>query len=482
MPKKEISNKVERTTLAIGLMLEEFEILEVLGQGSFEITYKARDTHLDVIVVIKEYMPNQFALHTETFEWGMQKFLDEAKVLKEFEHTAIVKVLKLFKANDTAYFVMDFYEGETLGDYLDNHRHKKFAQDEILSVMMPIIEGLKAVHAEGFLHRYIVPDNIFLRIIRPPILINFGASRNALGVKSENISAIIKHGYSAPEQYFSNLQQDPSTDVYAISAVIYKMITGVRVVESTHRQSDLFNDNNDPIENIVLKYQDKFDKSFLETIQKGLSLKQKDRIQTIAEFQSALVHKEDVSLLEIPKDTNSSGNTIYLFIIMLLLVVLGYLLLSEETKPREDTKREQNSSLYIVSKWIIPTDKSCKANGGEIEEGICKSNWDKAQKICSANNGRLATIDELKEVIKLCGGINIEYSDVGFSTSYKNIANKPYQACYKKEGFAYIHNFWSSSTYADNDTHAWFVDFAFGYANFDDRNYPYSVRCLPIGE
>jgi serine/threonine protein kinase len=225
--------------LPVGSKLQEFEILSVLGQGGFGITYKVKDTNLEKIMAIKEYMPSQFAsrsnkstvTHTpkdkDIFEWGKQRFLEEAKlVANHLDHISLVKVYRYFEANNTAYFVMDYYEGETLEDYLKRHPNKHYTQVEILSVLMPIIEGLKAVHNKGYLHRDIASDNIFLRIDKLPILIDFGASRNALGVKSQSISAIVKHGYSPPEQYASNSTQDATSDLYAMSAVMYEMIAG----------------------------------------------------------------------------------------------------------------------------------------------------------------------------------------------------------------------------------------------------------------
>jgi len=309
--------------LPIGSQLLEFEILEVLGGGGFGIAYKVLDTNLDKFMVIKEYMPNQFASRShknttiscnpkdkDIFEWGMQRFLEEAKLLSKFDHISIVKTHRVFKANNTAYFVMEFYEGETLESYLSRHHPRQYTKDEILFVMMPIIEGLKAVHEEGFLHRDIAPDNIFLRRNKPSILIDFGASRNALGVKSQNISAIVKQGYSPPEQYTSSSKQDATTDLYAISAVIFEMITGKKAPESTHRQTEMFNSEDDPIEDIVTNYKDRFEISFLETVAKGLSLRQKDRVQSIGEFQRGLVEErttidteQDIWTQTVLKDT-----------------------------------------------------------------------------------------------------------------------------------------------------------------------------------
>jgi len=119
--------EAKSNTLPIGSILYEFEIISILGSGGFGITYKAKDTHLDRLVVIKEYMPNEFASRShnnttvtcipdkeDTFKWGMKRFLEEAKLLSKFDHISIVKNHRFFEANNTAYFVMDFYRGETL--------------------------------------------------------------------------------------------------------------------------------------------------------------------------------------------------------------------------------------------------------------------------------------------------------------------------------------------------------------------------------
>ena len=325
-----MKEEAQSNALEIGSMLEEFKILQILGAGGFGITYKVLDTHLDTPMVIKEYMPSQFASRSnkttvtytsqdkETFEWGLERFIEEAKLLKKFDHISVVKSERLIKANNTAYFVMKFFEGETLKSYLNKHKNRLFTKEEILFVMMPIIEALKAVHAEGFLHRDVAPDNIFLRVSKPPMLIDFGASRNALGVKSQTISTIIKAGYSPVEQYTSKSKQDETTDLYAVSAVLYEMITNTTPPESTYRQTEVFNDDHDPIEDIVNNYKDRFELSFLETIARGLSIRQKDRIQTIKEFQEGLV-KEDA----VERDGNNALPIGYMLNEFEILSVLG---------------------------------------------------------------------------------------------------------------------------------------------------------------
>ena len=360
MPKEE----EQINTLKIGSMLEEFEIISVLGQGGFGITYKVMDNNINKMMVIKEYMPSQFASrenkslvscissNKDDFQWGMTRFIEEAKVLSEFEHPNIVKARRLFKANNTAYFVMDFYEGETLDSYLTSNKNHSFTQDEILSVMMPILEGLKNVHSQGFLHRDIAPDNIFLRLKKSPILIDFGASRHALGTKSQNISAIIKQGYSPPEQYTSKSKQNETTDLYAISAVMYQMITGDKPPESTHRQEQLLNDEKDPIEDIVSKYGNRFEISFLQTILKGLNIRRKDRIQTIKEYQEGLVGKIEKEKT-IPTQniyTPPKNNLLKIIISLLIILIAGLVwfgldynqkILEKQTKQQEEEKNRK---------------------------------------------------------------------------------------------------------------------------------------------
>ncbi len=276
-------------------LLGEYSIVDTIGMGGFSIVYKAKDNFLDEYVVIKEYFPTEYAIRTKNstilptddiFKWGLERFLDEAKTLRKFDHPSIVKVLRYFTDNNTAYIVMPFYEGVTLEKYLK--KNKKLSQNKILDIIWPILEGLKEVHSKGFIHRDIAPDNIFLRKNKSPVLIDFLASRDAINNKSKTLSAIIKPGYSPPEQYDFNSNQDATTDIYAVCAVMYEMITGKRPPESVDRQSSLFNGETDPIIDIVSEYKDTYSISFLKTVQQGLELKQEDRPQSIEVFEQGL--------------------------------------------------------------------------------------------------------------------------------------------------------------------------------------------------
>lgn len=163
--------------LPIATMLHnsEYIIGKVLGKpGGFGITYLAWDARLDIKVAVKEYLPFQIAarstdglsvsIHTQDhrpdFEFGLEKFLDEAKILAQFRHPNIVRVINFFRENGTAYMVMDYLEGESLTEYLS--RAGKLTGPDAIAIFLPILDGLSHIHDKHILHRDIKPDNIYL--------------------------------------------------------------------------------------------------------------------------------------------------------------------------------------------------------------------------------------------------------------------------------------------------------------------------------
>ena len=136
------------------ILQNEYKIISVLGQGGFGITYLAEDINLNYKVVIKEFLPQDMATRDETrinvtpftkdvdsYTHLLKRFSEEAQLLANMKHPNVVKVIRFFNANNTAYFVMEYAEGETLKAYLQ--QHKTLSEEEILSIMMPILEGAK---------------------------------------------------------------------------------------------------------------------------------------------------------------------------------------------------------------------------------------------------------------------------------------------------------------------------------------------------
>jgi serine/threonine protein kinase len=167
--------KVSRSNaLPATYRLGEYVIENVLGHGGFGITYLARDTKLSSQVAIKEYFPQAFALRDrqstimpttdggENYRWGLQEFLKEARALAKFKHNHIVRVLRFLEANGTAYMVMEYEQGESLATYLTK-TGGFLNEPTLLSIFLPILGGLQAVHDAGLLHLDIKPENIYLR-------------------------------------------------------------------------------------------------------------------------------------------------------------------------------------------------------------------------------------------------------------------------------------------------------------------------------
>ena len=290
-------------SLPVGTVLDNrYKIEAILGEGGFGVTYKAHDSELDYTVVIKEFLPQECAARagdsvtvqartnrTDDYEYGLTRFIEEARTLAKFQHNNIVRVSNFVKSNGTAYFVMDYAEGEDLSDWLK--KHEVLNEDIILKIVTPILEGLAEVHKTGLMHRDIKPGNIFMRKQGGPMLIDFGAARQALGEHSKSISAIISMGYAPPEQYSSHGKQGSYTDLYAVGAVLYKLITGNTPIESSVRSHAKAEDEADPLTPAIEAGQGKVADWLLQLTDQLLNISAKNRPQTAEAVLQAIQNK-----------------------------------------------------------------------------------------------------------------------------------------------------------------------------------------------
>jgi serine/threonine protein kinase len=337
-------NEEHQIALAKGTALFEYTIVDVLGVGGFGITYLALDTHLDKKVVIKEFLPSEIATRDsqttvvarsindqESFAWGLERFLLEAKTLAKFNHPNIVKINRFFQANGTAYFVMVFEEGVDLDHYLSS-KTMPLSEDELRSIILPILDGLKAIHAQDFLHRDIKPGNIFLRTNGTPMLIDFGSSRYAIGSKTQNITQMVTSGYAPIEQYSTDAsKQHASVDIYAIGAVMYKMISGKTPVSAQDRSNAIIHEENDPYIPLKEYGVEGFSERIFDTVDQCLVLQSKLRPQDALALQTLL---RDQSVIIEKKRSKSYG--VYLLGVVLLLVV-GFFMVQNAN---EETQRQ----------------------------------------------------------------------------------------------------------------------------------------------
>jgi serine/threonine protein kinase len=268
-----------------------------LGQGGFGITYLGWDVNLKLRLAIKEYLPQDLASRTpghtqvsvytsqnyrDQFEYGLEKFLQEAQTLAQFEgHPNIVSVRDFFRENDTAYIVMSYVEGITLKEHLALSGNIILV-DKALSIIMPVLDALVAVHEVGILHRDISPDNIFINHKGQVILIDFGAARQSIGEKGHSLSVILKPGFAPEEQHRSKGVQGPWTDIYAVAVTLYRMITGQMPPESLDR---LVDDTLIPPSGYGIALSADQEAAIL----KAVAVRAEDRFRTVRDFQRALM-------------------------------------------------------------------------------------------------------------------------------------------------------------------------------------------------
>ncbi len=282
--------------LAVGTRVSEFEILTVIGVGGFGIVYLARDHSLGRNVALKEYMPSSLASrnggitvsaksdrYAQTFTIGLRSFMSEARTLALFDHPALVKVHRFWEANGTAYMVMPFYEGPTLGQALRDMTSPP-SEEWLTALLIPLMEALQLIHQENWYHRDIAPDNILLVKGSRPVLLDFGAARLVIGDLAKSLTVILKPGYAPIEQYADDptVRQGAWTDIYALAAVVHYAITGKAPVASVGR---VIADTIIPLERSA---SGRYSQGFLRGLDRAMAVKPEDRPQSIDELRSLL--------------------------------------------------------------------------------------------------------------------------------------------------------------------------------------------------
>ncbi|MBR1471396.1 MAG: protein kinase [Lachnospiraceae bacterium] len=279
----------ENTVLAGQYIIEK-----VLGQGGFGITYAAWDHKSDHRVAIKEFFPDSLATRQnltvvpftgereESFNYGKECFLQEAETLARFiGNENIVRIYSYFEEYGTAFFVMEFIEGTSFDVYL-KERGGRISFEEAANILIPIMDALAVVHANGIVHRDVTPDNIYITKDGVVKLLDFGAARYSLGDKSRSLDVVLKHGFAPKEQYARHGRQGPFTDVYALGATFYFALTGKRPPDSVERM-----DVDELIPPSALGVQISKDEE--SAILLALKVREAERFQSMGAFKGALM-------------------------------------------------------------------------------------------------------------------------------------------------------------------------------------------------
>jgi serine/threonine protein kinase len=283
-------------TLKTGTMLDTYQIHQVLGVGGFGITYKALDITLDCLVAIKEYFPAHLAVRSRTsnhiqpktptdegtYDFGLQRFMDEARLLAKFTDHNIVRVRRYIEGNGTAYIIMDYEEGLPLSRYL--MRCNTLSEVEVKAVFQPILNGLRTVHAMRVLHRDIKPPNIYLRTGGSPVLLDFGAARHEINYQGRSVTNMGTHFYAPYEQFTSTEEQGPWTDIYSLGATLYHCLTGRAPIPSLDRIAAAHANRQDPLSPAKQMCQGRYSQDLLECVDWMMQVRSEERPQNTEEL------------------------------------------------------------------------------------------------------------------------------------------------------------------------------------------------------
>lgn len=301
-----------RQRLPAGTVLDSVYVIEgEIGSGGFGITYQGRDKALGHMVAVKEYFPVEIgdrdgvlSVHPATqalgrvFTWGREGFVREAQMLAGFRHPNIVRVLRYFEANNTAYMVLEYEDGPSLSRWLARRERgegghvqpRRPSQSDLDQITGGLCDALALIHEKRLIHRDIAPDNIIIRADGSPVLLDFGAARyevadqtrlNGQAVHTTSF-AVIKAHYSPFEQRSTDTtRRGPWSDIYALGATLYRAVAGAVPLDA----ADRIMGDGDQLVSAAELGRGHYRLSFLKAIDRAMAIKPGDRPQTIKAFR-----------------------------------------------------------------------------------------------------------------------------------------------------------------------------------------------------
>ena len=272
-----------------GHALSHYRIDKAIGGGGFSYVYLALDEKTTEPVAIKEYLPTNEAHrvddsrveplseeHATAFKQGIKRFFDEAALLAKVNHPNIVRVVNFFRANNTVYMVMRYEHGKDLRWYI-KRKDGRLGENVLRAIFPPLLLGLKEVHANKLLHLDIKPANIFLRPGGNPLLLDFGAARQAVVGERTGGPYTLTLGFAPIEQHLGG-HVGPWSDVYAIGASMWSCITGFPPPPATERRI------NDTYKPAVRQFARQYSNQLLEAIDWCMQFHQLDRPQSVQDL------------------------------------------------------------------------------------------------------------------------------------------------------------------------------------------------------
>lgn len=382
------------------LLMERYIIGKAVGSGGFGNVYKSWDTKLETIVAIKEYYPQRIVnrdvetgevflaqvKERKEFEYGKKRLLQEARNVAKFSgYKNIVNVFEFFEANNTSYMVMEFLYGTPLNAVLKQNGGK-LDKDIAVNIIAELCDAFAPLHKAGIIHRDISPDNIMIGDNRIISLFDFGTAEFPDG--KNQLPVVIKPGFAPPEQYETENRQGAWTDVYALGATLYLLLTGEKPQPSSDRK--VLDELKSPME-----INPEISEQLSNAVMKAMAIDMHLRFQNVSDFKKAIQGEIKVIPVEKEKKRRKRKRLIGLIAAMLVLVigVTGIFGALEHQKAQEIlnpadiivwTVGDESSQQYITMTKIA---KQFNNAYSDVKVNIISVNADEYEnKIIEANN------------------------------------------------------------------------------------------------
>lgn len=321
-----MDRKFENALAEGTILFDKYVIERVIGAGGFGITYYARHLKLGTFVAIKEFflsgicqrLPNKMVvygeLEPEKFEKYRQRFQEEANTLCQLNNPHVVAVRDIFDENGTTYIVMDFVQGRTLQQIVDEMGPLPY--DVAVNYIAQLCEAVEHIHAHHILHRDIKPENIIITPQNNVVLIDFGSARSFVHDKEQKHTAMLTMGYAPIEQYTATSKKGNYTDLYAVGGTFYFILTGRKPIAAADRMM-----HDELPEPRALNPQ--IPLSANQTIMKALNLMPENRYQEVGNFMHDLLGETaEVPPVETKEAKKSNGLVIAGVILAGVLVAI----------------------------------------------------------------------------------------------------------------------------------------------------------------
>ncbi len=374
----------QSAALQPGSHIGDLQINAILGVGAFGITYLVTDPAIGTRFALKEYLPAEYVTRQDDgavtpkneqsaplFNNGLKQFLNEARIVASLEHPNIVKVLRYFEANGTAYYLMPYYQGQTLHHKLVSDGN--FNREDAKALMLPLMDALEYIHTEGVVHQDIKPANIYMTEQGAPVLLDFGVAA-ADSESGHQAMRLGSEGYAAPEQSVVDGNIGPWTDIYGLAATLYRCVTGKIPTPASLRLEAINQDEPDPLTAFSELAPTGLYGGLTDAVEAGLKLPWQERPQDVGSwkksFKSLDWHRSVVSGAgsdAVEKESREWLPIILLVVFLLTMTGVGIFLLTDESpqqtpgssttdavevSPAErETIREQEATAEEVERW-----------------------------------------------------------------------------------------------------------------------------------